>query len=394
MMLQREKYQILLNNYKDKPFIKVITGLRRSGKSVLLDLFIQRLYEQGIPVDHVLKINFELPENFHINEYQKLTEVVLDWAKGKKGSLYIFLDEVGRVSEWEKAVNGLHAMNAFDIYITGSNADLLSSELSTFLAGRYVEILVHPFSYREFLQVHKNAQLKDYLVFGGLPSISVFNLEYESSMTVLRDSFRSAVLQDVIQRYSIRNTVVLEKLIIYLCSNTSMTFSALSISKYLKSQHVSVTVDTVLNYINILVSAFIVYKAPRYDILGKSIMKTEEKYFIADVGFREAMVGNNTKSIELILETIVYIELIRRGFQVYIGKVDQYEIDFVAVKQEYKEYYQVSYKLESPKTREREFGVYQRVSDSYPKFVISMDEVDFSSDGIIHKNITQFLIDD
>lgn len=393
-MIKREQYQRLLNNYKDKPFIKVVTGLRRSGKSVLLDLYIQNLFEQGVPRDNIFKLNFELPENFHITNYLELTRIVLDWAKDKVGGLYIFLDEVGRISEWEKAVNGFHAMNKFDIYITGSSADLLSSDLSTFLAGRYVEILVHPFSYQEFLQVHKNAKFTDYLVFGGLPSISVFNLEYEPSMTALRDSFRSAVLQDVIQRYAVRNTVVLEKLIVYLCANTSLTFSALSISKYLKSQHILATVDTVLNYINILVSAFIVYKAPRYDLLGKSIMKTEEKYFIADHGFREAMVGKNTNSIELILETIVYIELIRRGFQVFIGKVDQFEIDFMAVKHDYKEYYQVSYLLSSPKTREREFSVYHRVNDFFPKFVLSMDEVDFSQEGIIHKNIVQFLLED
>jgi len=198
--------------------------------------------------------------------------------------LYVFLDEIGRVSDWEKAVNGFHALAAFDLYITGSNADLLSSDLSTYLAGRYIEILVHPFSYKEFIQIHPNATFMDYVVFGGLPSISVFDLDYESSMTALRDSFQSAVLHDVVQRYGIRNTVVLEKLVIYLCANTSQTFSALSISNYLKSQHITATVDTVLNYVNTLTSAFLLYKVSRQDVIGKAILKTEEKYFIADHG--------------------------------------------------------------------------------------------------------------
>ena len=393
-MIKREHYINLLLRYKDKPFIKVVTGLRRSGKSVLLDLYIQELIQQGVDSDHVLKLNFELPENFKITNYLELSTFVLAWAKDKHGPLYVFLDEVGRVSEREKAVNGFHALAAFDLYITGSNADLLSSDLSTYLAGRYIEILVHPFSYKEFIQVHPNATFMDFVVFGGLPSISVFDLDYESSMTALRDSFQSAVLQDVVQRYGIRNTVVLEKLIIYLCANTSQTFSALSISNYLKSQHITSTVDTVLNYVNILTSAFLLYKASRQDVIGKAILKTEEKYFIADHGFREAMVGKNSNSIELILENIVFIELIRRGYQVYIGKVDQFEIDFVASKNEQKEYYQVAYLLGSQKTRDREFDVYRRVQDSYPKFVISMDEINFSQDGIIHKNIVQFLLEE
>jgi len=393
-MIKREHYLNQLIKYKDKPFIKVITGLRRSGKSVLLDLYIQELIQQGVDEQHILKLNFELPENFQITNYAVLTDKVLDWSQDKSGPLYVFLDEIGRVKEWEKAVNGFHALNRFDLYITGSNADLLSSDLSTFLAGRYIEILVHPFSYWEFIQVHPSAKFMDYIVFGGLPSISVFDLDYESSMTALRDSFQSAVLQDVIRRHEIRNTVVLEKLLIYLCANTSQTFSALSISKYLKSQNITVTVDTVLHYIIILTNAFLIYKASRQDVIGKVILKTEEKYFIADHGFREAMVGRNSNSIELILENIVFIELIRRGYKVTIGKVVQFEIDFIASKNEKKEYYQIAYLLESQLTREREFGVYQRIPDSYPKFVLSMDEVNFSQNGIIHKNIIQFLLEE
>lgn len=391
-MIERIEYIQKLSDFKDKPFVKVITGLRRSGKSVLLDMYIADLIKNATREINVLKLNFELPENFDIKDYKDLTNKVLEWDKKCSGQLYLFLDEVGRIKDWEKAVNAFHAMNKFDIYITGSNSDLMSSDLSTYLAGRYVEILVHPFSYKEFKNYHKQATFNDYITFGGLPSITVFDLNYDLSMTVLRDSFQSAILQDVIQRYDIRNSATLEKLIIYLCANTSKTFSALSISKYLKSQNIKISVDTILHYIDILEKAFILYKTSRYDINGKALLKTEEKYFIADHGFREAVVGNNEAAIELILENIVYIELVRRGYTINIGKLNQQEIDFIATKNDEKLYIQVSYLLGSETTREREFSVLNSINDSYPKLVLSMDSVDFSYNGIKHINIEEFLL--
>lgn len=391
-MIKREDYIQKLKDYKDKPFIKVITGLRRSGKSVLLDMYIEELLKDNMGNINILKLNFELPENFSVKNYEDLTNKVLEWETKNTGKSYLFFDEVGRVENWEKAVNAFHAMNKFDIYVTGSNSDLMSSDLSSFLAGRYVEILVHPFSYKEFKEYHKHATFNDYITFGGLPSITVFDLDYGLSMTVLRDSFHSAILQDVIQRYDIRNSATLEKLIIYLCANTSKTFSALSISKYMKSQNIKISVDTVLHYIGILEKAFILYKASRYDINGKALLKTEEKYFIADHGFREAVVGNNEAAIELILENIVFIELKRRGYDVNIGKLNQHEIDFIANKNDEKLYIQVSYLLGSESTRQREFGVLNSISDSYPKLVLSMDTIDFSNNGIKQKNIEEFLL--
>lgn len=391
-MIKREEYFKILSYYRDKPFIKVITGLRRVGKSTMLDLFIDNLKEQNVKPDHILKINFELPDSFAINDYNHLTNKVLEWARGKEGKLYIFLDEVGRVMAWEKAVNAFHAMGIFDIYITGSNADLLSSELSTYLAGRFIEIHVHPFSYKEFLKLYGKANFNDYLIFGGIPSIHAFNLAYDYSMNALRDSFRSAVLQDVITRYEIRNANVLEKLIQYVFTNTGKTFSALSISKYFKSQKTSVTVDTILSYLSMLQEAFLIYKVNRNDLIGKNVLKTEEKYYIADHGIREAISGNNLRVIDAILENIVYIELLRRGYKVYVGKVGEYEIDFVATKGGEVAYYQVSYLLASEETRNREFGVYKLLDDNYPKYVLSMDTINFSQDGIIHLNIEDFLL--
>jgi hypothetical protein len=393
MMIKRVRYLKILDNYKDKPIIKILTGLRRVGKSVLLDLFINELVECNVKKDQILKLNFELPEHFDIQDYQDLTNRVLSWSEGKTGKLYIFLDEVGRVRDWEKAVNGFHTMDKYDIYITGSNADLLSSDLSTYLAGRFVEILVHPFSFKEFKQLKPNTNLKDYITYGGMPSIAAFNYDYEISMNVLRDSFNSAVLQDVIQRNKIRNSVVLEKLIEYVFNNTGNTFSALSISKYFKSQRTSVSVDTILNYLNIISNAFLIYKVRRNDLLGKLVLKTEEKYYIADHGIREAIVGNNEKVIEMILENMVYVELLRRGYTVYIGKVNDKEIDFVAKNGKNIKYYQVSYLLETDKTRNREFGVYEHIKDNFEKYVLSMDKIDFSQNGIIHKNIEDFLLE-
>ncbi|QLY40245.1 ATP-binding protein [Hujiaoplasma nucleasis] len=392
-MIKRIRYLNILNNYKDKPIIKILTGLRRVGKSVLLDLFINELLESNVKKEHILKLNFELPEHFDIQDYKDLSDRVISWSEGKQGNLYVFLDEVGRVKDWEKAVNGFHTMDQFDIYVTGSNADLLSSDLSTYLAGRYIEILVHPFSFKEFRQLKPNASLNDYITYGGMPSIAAFDYDYEISMNVLRDSFNSAVLQDVIHRNKIRNSTVLEKLIEYVFNNTGKTFSALSISKYFKSQRISVSVDTILNYLKVIRNAFLIYKVRRNDLMGKLVLKTEEKYYIADHGIREAIVGNNEKVIEMILENMVYVELLRRGYTVYIGKVNEQEIDFVAKKGKNIKYYQVSYLLETDKTRNREFGVYEHIKDNFEKYVLSMDKIDFSQSGIIHKNIEDFLLE-
>jgi len=390
-MIKREKYIKELLLYKNKPFIKVLTGLRRVGKSVLLDMYTDHLVNSGVNKNNVLKINFELPEFFNITDYSDLTDYVINWTKNKKNPLYLMLDEIGRVEHWEKAVNAFHSMDIFDIYITGSNADLLSSDLSTYLAGRYVEIPIYPLSYKEFTILYSNSDFNDYITFGGMPSISVLNLDYKLSMNVLRDAFGSAVFQDIVSRHRIRNAFVLEKLILYVFQNTGKTFSALSISKYFKSQNIKVSVDTILNYLNIIEDAFLIYRVRRNDIIGKSILKTEEKYFIADHGVREAIIGGNQQSIELILENIVYTELLRRGYTVYIGKVKEFEVDFIAKKGNFQEYYQVCYLLNSEKVREREFGVYRLIPDNFPKFVISMDTIDFSTDGTIHKNIIDFL---
>ncbi len=391
-MIKRQKYLEILNQYKDKPFIKVLTGLRRVGKSTLLNMYVDELKSQGVDESRILKINFELPQSFEITDHHILTDRVLNFSKGKNDTIYLLLDEIGRVEDWEKAINGFHAMGTFDLYITGSNADMLSSELSTYLAGRYIELLIHPFSFKEFIELNKHSTFQDYLIYGGIPSIQSFNLQYDFSMNALRDSFRSAILQDVITRHQIRNAFILEKLIQYAFTNVGKTFSALSVSKYFKSQRINVSVDTILSYLSLIQDAFLIYKVSRNDLIGKSILKTEEKYYISDHGIREAISGNNMAVIESVLENIVYIELLRRGYRVYIGKVGVYEVDFVAYKGKEVRYYQVTYLMERESTRDREFGVYKMINDNFPKYVISMDRVDFSRDGIVHRHIEDFLL--
>jgi predicted AAA+ superfamily ATPase len=392
-MTNRTHYIHLIKAYQDKPFIKVLTGLRRVGKSTLIDLFIDDLKRQGVSPSHILKINFELPSSYSIKNYEDLTKEVLAWSKSKKGPLYVFFDEIGRVASWEKAINGFHSLKQFDVYITGSNADLLSSDLSTFLAGRYIEFVIHPFSYLEFLEAFPKATFKDFMTFGGMPSIEPFQLHYETSMNALRDIYRSALLQDVISRNQVRNPMILELLVRYLLMNPAKTFSALSIAKYLKSQGFRVTVDTILLYLDMIQNAFLIHKAPRTDVIGKRVFQTEEKYFTADLGFREAIVGNNSKIIESILENIVYLELIRRGYQVFVGKVGNKEIDFVAKKTTKTIYIQVTYLMESEDTRTREFESLLTIPDQYPKFIISMDQTDFSDQGVRHLHIEKFLKD-
>ena len=397
-MIVRNYYINLLYKYKDKPFIKVITGMRRVGKSVLMDQYVDLLKTKGISETHILKINFELPEFFNIVDFQTLTKKVMDFRGNKQQKIYLFLDEVQRIKDWEKAVNGFHALHDFDIYITGSNADLLSSQLSTYLAGRYVEIKVHPFCYREFKELHVDKHYNEktffnqYLLFGGIPSIGVFNLDYNLSMNALRDSFKSAFFRDVVLKNQIRNTIVLDRLINYLLSNTGKSFSALSIANYFKAERINVSVDTVLSYLQYVEDAFLITKVKRQDLNGKVILKTDEKYYIEDHGIREAVVGGNQKNIELILENIVFNQLKRKGYQIFVGKNKEYEVDFVCVHSDNsRSYYQVSYLLASEDTRKREFRSLLLIDDQFPKYILSLDEFDFSEQGIKHINLIDFL---
>ena len=308
------------------------------------------------------------------------------------------------MEEWERCVNSLRVDEdfRFDIYITGSNAKLLSGELSTYLAGRYIEFVVYPFSFKEFFEIiqEKNQEIKvkeafqNYVKFGGMPFLHNLNYNYETSMQYLQDLYASIILKDITQRNNIRDTDLLERIINYIIINIGNTFSATSISKFFKSENRKVATETILNYIKACEEAFLVYRVARNDLLGKKILNVNEKYYIADHGIREAIMENNQKNINQVLENIVYFEMLRRGYNVKIGKVDNLEVDFVCKKNDETIYIQVSYLLASEDTKEREFSVLENIKDNYPKYVLSMDEFDMSRNGIKHMNLIEFLTKD
>ena len=401
-MLKRDEYIKKIVPFIDKDVIKVLTGIRRSGKSVMLKLLMEELKNRGINENQFIYINFENLKYRNLKNYERLYDFILNKVDDKYKSYYIFLDEIQEVEEWERCVNSLRVDEDFnfDIYITGSNAKLLSGELSTYLAGRYIEFVVYPFSFKEFFEImkEKNKEIdlkeafQDYIKFGGMPFLHNLDYNFEASMQYLQDLYASIILKDITQRNNIRDTDLLERIINYVVMNIGNTFSATSISKFFKSENRKVATETILNYIKACEEAFLVYRVARNDLLGKKILNVNEKYYIADHGIREAIMENNQKDINQVLENIVYFEMLRRGYNVKIGKVDNLEVDFVCKKNDETIYIQVSYLLASEDTKEREFSVLENIKDNYPKYVLSMDEFDMSRNGIKHVNLIEFLV--
>ena len=401
-MLKRDEYIKQIVPFIDKDVIKVLTGIRRSGKSVMLKLLMEELKNRGINENQFIYINFENLKYRNLKNYERLYDFILNKVDDKYKSYYIFLDEIQEVEEWERCVNSLRVDEDFnfDIYITGSNAKLLSGELSTYLAGRYIEFVVYPFSFKEFFEImkEKNKEIdlkeafQDYVKFGGMPFLHNLDYNFEASMQYLQDLYASIILKDITQRNNIRDTDLLERIINYVIMNIGNTFSATSISKFFKSENRKVATETILNYIKACEEAFLVYRVARNDLLGKKILNVNEKYYIADHGIREAIMENNQKNINQVLENIVYFEMLRRGYNIKIGKVDNLEVDFVCKKNDETIYIQVSYLLASEDTKEREFSVLENIKDNYPKYVLSMDEFDMSRNGIKHVNLIKFLV--
>lgn len=400
MLIEREMYMSRIRPFIGKDVIKVMTGMRRCGKSVMLELVKRELVREGVSAANFFSYNFEDLTISNLCEATALHDDVCKRVQDAIGKVYLFFDEIQEVSEWEKTINSLRVRLDCDIYITGSNARLLSSELSTYLAGRYVEFVIYPFSFGEFLPLYRQsfpeASIKmcfnAFISFGGMPFLSELNYNENASKMYLSDAFSSVVVKDIAKRNNIRDIDLLERIITYVMSNMGCTFSASSLSRYFKSQDRKVSVDTILNYLKFSMEAFLFYQVKREDLIGKEVLVSNEKYYIADHGLREAVWGRNNESIELVLENIVLIELFRRGYDVHVGRVDDKEIDFVATRQNDKIYVQVSYMLASESTIEREFGVYNLVRDNWPKYVLSMDEFDMSRDGIKHMNIMNFLL--
>lgn len=386
--------------FMNTDLIKVFTGIRRAGKSVMLELVKNELKESGISEENFLCINFEQFSNSQFLDVESLYKKITDFQKNTKGKIYLFFDEIQEVDGWEKCINSCRIDFDCDIYITGSNAKLLSGELTTYLAGRYVEFVIYPFSFAEFFEmnliknpnVDKATCFMQFLKTGGMPFLSNFPDDDSAKSQYLIDIYNSVVLKDVVKRNNIRDVDTLERIVAYAFLNIGHIFSATSLSKYFKSENRKISHDTILNYLKFCSDAFLFYKINRYDLEGKKIVTVNEKYYCADHGLREALLGKNIQNIDQVLENIVCLELLRRNYKVYVGKKGDLEIDFIAEKQGKKIYIQVAYLLANEETLKREFSVYNFVKDSYPKYVVSMDDLDFSQNGIIHKNIKDFLL--
>lgn len=401
-MIKRELYMSRIRPFIGSELIKVMTGIRRCGKSVMLELIKQELVESGINPSQFISINFEDMSYSHLQTAKALHDEIKGRAAEIDGKVYLFFDEIQEVKDWEKCVNSLRVSLDCDIYITGSNAELLSGELATYLGGRYVEFVIYPFSFAEFIELYRLAApdepiqkaFQKYLVSGGMPYLANLRFADEPSRQYLHDLFNSVQLKDIVKRNKIRDVDLLERIIAYVMANVGTTFSATSLSKFLKNEQRTAAPETILNYIKYCCDAYLFYQVKREDLQGKQILASNEKYYIADHGIREAVFGGNTKDINLILENIVYLELLRRGYEVTVGKTGDKEIDFVCSKRGEKLYVQTAYLLASEETITREFGAYDSIRDNFPKYVVSLDEFDMSRNGIKHRNIRDFLVMD
>ena len=364
-MIVREAYLSKIRPFIGKDIIKVLTGIRRGGKSVLLEQI-----RDEINSIHTIFLNFEDLSNQHLCEYNALHEYVCEKIGSSKEKFYLFFDEIQEVQGWEKAINSLRVKFHADIYITGSNSRLLSGELATYIAGRYVSFVVYPFSFTEFKMVNSEYTFDHYIQYGGMPFLSSIDFGSEVSKNYLQDIFNSVVLKDIVKRNNIRDVDLLERIIAYALANVGKSFSATSISKFFKSEKRTVAPETILNYLKACEDAYLLYRLKSQDINGKKMLKVNEKYYVVDHGLREAVVGGNLQNVEIILENIVGLELLRRGYKVCVGRVGEKEIDFVGEKDGDKLYVQVCYLLTEESTIHREFGSLLEIKDNYPKIVL------------------------
>ncbi|MBU4542226.1 ATP-binding protein [uncultured Acetobacterium sp.] len=400
-MKKRDLYLTQLVHFKDKPLIKVVTGVRRCGKSTLLSLFEEHLRSSGVHDDHIIRINFEAFEFDQITRYAHLYNYIKNKMTIANEKYYIILDEVQQVESWEKAINSFLVDSNVDIYITGSNAYLLSSELSTLLSGRYVEIKMLPLSFKEYLDFtdfekgdNVDAMFKDYLEFGGLPTVVELKDYPDTIAPFLSGIYNTVIMKDVVQRNQVRDAALLESVLKFIAANIGNIVSTKKISDYLTSSGRKTTSDTIDNYLKMLENAFIIYRANRYDLKGKLFLKTLEKYYMVDIGLRNQLTGLRNTDYGQVLENIIYLELLRRGYAVAIGKIGSLEVDFVATKADLKIYYQVSASILDEATRNRELRSLQSITDHYPKIILTMDNPLYSDfDGIKIINIVEFLLE-
>ncbi|MBS6441192.1 MAG: ATP-binding protein [Coprobacillus sp.] len=397
-MIIREGYLKQIIPLVDKNLIKVITGVRRSGKTVLLSQIQDYLLAHGKTKKQIINISLESKKNSHFKNGDVLYHYLLSVCEKSKTKVYIFLDEIQLVSNWEEVVSSLLVDVNCDIYITGSNSKLLSGELATLIAGRYIQIHVYPFTLKEAKEMAlQNGKFEsdeklfqNYLKYGGLPMR--FSLEDISLDAYLSDTYDAIVIKDIIQRNQIKDTNLLISILAFLMDNIANPFSARSIVNSLKQEGINTSIETIITYINCIKKAMIIYGAQRYDIKGRKLLTTNEKYYAVDLGLRNTIKSSGEIDYNKLYENIVFLELLYRGYEVRVGKTDEYEIDFVAYKGEQTIYIQVSYLLGSEETIQREFGNLESIKNNYPKYVISGDLPDFSRNGIKHYNIIDFLL--
>ena len=403
-MVERKLYLDKIKSFVDVDLIKIITGIRRCGKSYFFKLIINFLIENGVNEDNILLIDLELPKFNHIKTREELDEIVLEFLEEHHDKTYLFFDEIQNVSQWEISINGYFKLSNVDIYITGSNSKLLSKELATFLTGRYISIEMYPFSFNEFIDFKEELNQKaffenefntdienyfeEYISYGGLP-VTIDTKNHKE--ITLKDLYSSILLHDIVERYEIRNIGLFSRITKFILENIGNLISAHSIYTYLKHEKINITKSTIYNYLEYLQNAYILSKITREDLIGKKEINGSEKFYIMDQGFYKSQLEEKQLNIGRILENIIYLELLRNDCKVTVGTINNYEIDFVCKKDNKKFYIQVAYHLYDEKTIDREFRPLKQVDDNYPKYVLTMDRQDYSRDGIVHMNIIKFL---
>lgn len=410
-MIQRPLYLSRIEPFIDQPIIKVVTGVRRSGKSTILEMIQVKLKESGVPSSHIISVNFELFSNRHLKKSEALYEFLKERMKNPESrshSFYLFFDEIQEVEEWEKLIPGLQLEFDVDIYLTGSNAYFLSSDFATYLSGRYIEFKIYPFSFKEFCEIYfEGGEVNDerkafeiYRVLGGFPFLANLNYEPALCREYLLGIYDTVVLKDMVERERIKDSSLLTQLLPYLMANIGHTFSGRSIERMLKGENISISIGAVLKYVQAACDANLFYRASRGDAMTKKVFKNQEKYYLVDHGMREAVYGNNERNIDQVLENIVFIELLRQGWSVNVGdaaygesKGSSKEIDFIASRGSERKYFQVCYLLAEESTIKREFSSLETLRSDFPKYVLSLDEVDRSQNGITHLNVRDFLLD-
>ena len=399
-MINRPLYTEKIMVYTDTPFVKVLTGVRRCGKSTILKMIMEELQnERGISEDQIVSMRFDSMEYEDMTAKQMFEAVKAKFSENKK--TYLFLDEVQEIEGWEKVVNSLASDYDVDLYVTGSNSRMMSSEISTYLTGRYVSFRIFPLSFEEYLTFRReyrevkdvHAELADYIRLGGFPATHLRDYSQDEVYTIVRDIYNSTIFSDIVRRNQIRKVDQLERVVKYTFSNVGNTFSAKSISDYLKSEHRKIDNETVYSYLEKLEKAYLLHRCSRYNLQGKEILKTQEKFYLADTALRYSVLGYNPDSVASSLENVVYLELCRRGYEVNIGKTADGEVDFVAQRQGEKLYVQVTQEIRSEKTERREYDRLLEIKDNYPKYVLRTDEFAGGNyEGIKSMHVADFLL--